>query len=68
MGVGMTNQPPGKPVWMAVPSPVVAFLNRVMALPRGIHTITLVKDENGSVGIACWSVVEGKVETARKPR
>ena len=56
---------PARPVWMGVPPPAVALLNRLMALPKGIHTIVLVKDANGSQGLTCWTVVEGKTESPR---
>ena len=52
-------------VWMGVPPPAVALLNRLMALPKGIHTIVLVKDASGSRGLTCWTVVEGKTESPR---
>ncbi len=42
-----------------VPVSVLSFMNRVMALPPGIHTITLVKAERGADGIVGWSVMEG---------
>ena len=51
---------------MSVPRSVVAFLNRVMALPPGIHTIQLVKTGPGANGVAGWAVVEGKLEQPRQ--
>ena len=67
MGVGVSDggQRQGAH-WVAVPHAVVAFLNRVMALPGGVHTIQLVKEAPGAEGIAGWSVIEGRMERPRE--
>ncbi len=38
---------------------MVSFINRVMALPAGIHTIQVVKAGNGAAGIVGWTVLVG---------
>lgn len=50
------------PVWVQVPRAAAALLNRILALPAGIHTLTLVKVEGGAGGLVGWTVVEGKLE------
>jgi len=48
-----------------IPSVMVSFLNRVMALPAGLHMICVVKTAAGGAGIVGWSVDENKMERPR---
>lgn len=66
MGMGIKDNggaPPAQAV--RIPSVMVSFLNRVMALPSGIHVIYVVKTEAGGSGLAGWSVDENKMERPR---
>jgi len=43
-----------------IPTVLVAFVNRVMALPPGIHTIHIVKAGRGAAGLIGWAVTVGE--------
>ncbi|MBN1261075.1 MAG: hypothetical protein JXB35_10380 [Anaerolineae bacterium] len=61
----MSDMSERKTFLLQVPRDASAFLNRVLALPAGIHTITLVKSDSGAAGLVGWTVVEGRLEMAR---
>jgi len=45
---------------IAVPTLLAAFLQRVMALPAGVHTVIVVKVDTGADGVLGWDVREGE--------
>jgi len=64
MGIrGDAPASPDRPVRaVRIPTEMVSFLNRVMALPAGLHLIYVIKTEGGGAGIIGWSVEENKLE------
>jgi len=49
-----------------LPAQVVGLVRRILGLPAGIHTITLVKVASGARGIIGWAVVSVKLESAEE--
>lgn len=44
---------------VSLPRDVLAVINRILALPCGVHTVIVVKDRGGAAGLVGWSVMEG---------
>ena len=63
--MGIEDNGGAPPVAVRIPSVMISFLNRVMALPAGLHMICVVKTESGGAGIVGWSVDENKMERPR---
>lgn len=51
-----------------LPRGVLALINRILALPAGLHTLVVVKTSGGAEGLLGWSVTEAqqKLETPRR--
>lgn len=56
--MGVTNKR-GDVRAVRIPGTMVAFVNRVMALPPGVHTIQVIKSASGAAGIVGWTVEVG---------
>lgn len=55
-------------VMVNLPRGVLALINRILALPAGLHTLVVVKTSGGAEGLLGWSVTEAqqKLETPRR--
>ena len=54
-------------VMISLPRSLLAIINRILALPGGVHTVQIVKRAKGAGGLIGWAVVEGpKLEQAKK--
>jgi len=50
-----------------LPREVLALVNRILALPSGVHQVQVVKVAPGAEGLVGWAIVEGeKLETPRR--
>lgn len=57
-----------KSVVQMTPAEWVPFLNRVLQLGPGIHTVTVIKLQAGKGGLIGWSVDTAKLERPTPPR
>lgn len=57
-----------KSVAQMTPAEWVPFLNRVLQLGPGIHTVTIIKLQAGKGGLIGWSVDTAKLERPTPPR
>lgn len=56
-----------KEIMETLPRAALAIINRILALPGGVHTVQIVKRAPGAEGLVGWTVVEGpKLEQPRK--
>lgn len=57
----------GRTVLANLPREVLALVNRILALPSGVHQVQVVKVAAGADGLVGWAIAEGeKLETPRK--
>ena len=57
----------GRTVLAQLPREVLALVNRILALPSGVHQVQVVKVAPGAEGLVGWAIVEGeKLETPRR--
>jgi hypothetical protein len=57
-----------RPRAQMTPPELVGFLNRVLQLGPGIHTVTVIKLQAGKDGLVGWSVETAKLERPTPPR
>lgn len=56
-----------KEITVSLPRAMLAIVNRILALPCGVHAVQIVKSKSGADGLIGWAVVEGpKLEQPKK--